>query len=91
MKMCDILEYMDQKHEDISASVRGMFEGTNLQIAQQKKADKGMVDSDQMRTAVPRDQSGRPILPPNGLTLDMPHGQDLHYHDEVAHTDMFCD
>ena len=80
---------MNEKQQDISESVRGMFEGTNLQIAQQKKADRATVES--MRQAVPRDESGRPTVPPNGLTLDMPNAEELHYHDEVSHTDLFCD
>ena len=80
-----------QNQQDISARVRGMFEGTNLQIARQGKADRAVANSDKMKRAVPRDYMGRPTLPPNGLTLDMPHARELRYHDEQAHTDLFCD
>ena len=85
------MEQGQQGGADISGQMRGMFEGTNLQIARQGKANKAFADSDAMRTAVPRDANGRPTLPPNGHTLDMPQARDLQYHDEVSHTDLFCD
>ena len=85
------MEQGQQGATDISGQMRDMFGGTNLQIAQQGKASKAFADSDAMRTAVPRDEMGRPTLPPNGLTLDMPNARELNYHDEVTHTDLFCD
>lgn len=63
----------------------------HLNIVEMKhgKASKEFADSDAMRTAVPRGADGRPTLPPNGLTLDMPQGRELEYHDEDSHVDLF--